>query len=32
MRIMLPFGSISCIRFNGYNLNSMLEYPRVVQR
>ena len=23
MRIMLPFGSISCIRFNGYNLNSM---------
>lgn len=22
MRIMLPFGSIGCIRFNGYNLNS----------
>ena len=23
MRIMLPFGSIGCIRFNGYNLNSV---------
>ena len=23
MRIMLPFGSIDCIRFNGYNLNSV---------